>query len=119
LAPPSRCVLEDCVSRQTNTTKTDRAWTSQIAVGLIPALVIVGWIINQDLTLFFEWVANCTRKRRCHFSSKGNERVLSQSDVICAHRNFETIVLFVSVLLVDILVSDGRSHWLEGAQLSE
>ncbi|GAA6013231.1 hypothetical protein JCM8202_003076 [Rhodotorula sphaerocarpa] len=57
----------------------------QIAVGLIPALVIVGWIINQDLTLFFE--------------------------------NFETIVLFVSVLLVDILVSDGRSHWLEGAQL--
>ncbi|KWU46365.1 calcium/proton exchanger [Rhodotorula sp. JG-1b] len=57
----------------------------QIAVGLIPALVIVGWIINKDLTLFFE--------------------------------NFETIVLFVSVLLVDILVSDGRSHWLEGAQL--
>ena len=38
---------------------------------------------------------------------------------MCAHRNFETIVLFVSVLLVDILVSDGRSHWLEGAQLSE
>lgn len=26
-------------------------------------------------------------------------------------------MLFVSVLLVDILVSDGRSHWLEGAQL--
>ncbi|BGP22981.1 hypothetical protein JCM10295v2_001872 [Rhodotorula toruloides] len=57
----------------------------QIAVGVIPALVIVGWIINQDLTLFFE--------------------------------NFETIVLFISVLLVDILVSDGKSHWLEGAQL--
>jgi hypothetical protein len=28
-------------------------------------------------------------------------------------------VLFISVLLVDILVSDGKSHWLEGAQLSE
>ncbi|GJN88378.1 hypothetical protein Rhopal_001344-T1 [Rhodotorula paludigena] len=57
----------------------------QIGVGLIPILVIVGWIINQDLTLFFE--------------------------------NFETIVLFVSVLLVDILVSDGKSNYLEGLML--
>lgn len=29
---------------------------AQIGVGLIPILVIVGWIINQDLTLFFECV---------------------------------------------------------------
>ncbi|GAA5969996.1 hypothetical protein JCM11641_000224 [Rhodosporidiobolus odoratus] len=57
----------------------------QIAVGLIPILVLVGWAINQDLTLFFQ--------------------------------NFETIVLFVSVLLVDILVSDGRSNYLEGLML--
>ncbi|GAA6006527.1 hypothetical protein JCM11491_004995 [Sporobolomyces phaffii] len=57
----------------------------QIAVGVIPALVIVAWIIHQPLTLFFE--------------------------------NFETIILFVSVLLVDILVSDGTSHWLEGVML--
>ncbi|GAA5871639.1 hypothetical protein JCM8547_007105 [Rhodosporidiobolus lusitaniae] len=57
----------------------------QIAVGLIPILVLVGWIIDKDLTLFFE--------------------------------NFETIVLFVSVLLVDILVSDGRSNYLEGLML--
>jgi len=57
----------------------------QIAVGVIPALVIVAWIIGQPLTLFFE--------------------------------NFETIILFVSVLLVDLLVSDGTSHWLEGVML--
>ncbi|GAA5829595.1 hypothetical protein JCM11251_000213 [Rhodosporidiobolus azoricus] len=57
----------------------------QIAVGLIPILVLVGWIIDQDLTLFFQ--------------------------------NFETIVLFVAVLLVDILVSDGRSNYLEGLML--
>ncbi|GAA5947467.1 hypothetical protein JCM3765_001691 [Sporobolomyces pararoseus] len=57
----------------------------QIAVGVIPALVIVAWIVHQPLTLFFE--------------------------------NFETIILFVSVLLVDILVSDGTSHWLEGVML--
>ncbi|GAA5923819.1 hypothetical protein JCM1841_005403 [Sporobolomyces salmonicolor] len=57
----------------------------QIAVGVIPALVVAGWIINQDLSLFFG--------------------------------NFETITLFVSVLLVDILISDGISHWLEGVML--
>ncbi|GAA5931686.1 uncharacterized protein JCM15063_001538 [Sporobolomyces koalae] len=57
----------------------------QIAVGVIPALVIVAWIVGQPLTLFFE--------------------------------NFETIILFVSVLLVDLLVSDGTSHWLEGVML--
>lgn len=32
-------------------------------------------------------------------------------------RNFETIVLFVSVLLVDILVADGKSNYLEGLML--
>jgi len=31
--------------------------------------------------------------------------------------DFETIILFVSVLLVDLLVSDGTSHWLEGVML--
>ncbi|ORY55321.1 Sodium/calcium exchanger protein-domain-containing protein [Leucosporidium creatinivorum] len=57
----------------------------QIAVGVIPVLVIVGWIIGQDLTLFFE--------------------------------NFETIILFVSIFLVNILITDGKSNWLEGLML--
>ncbi|KAK4058663.1 hypothetical protein OIO90_000107 [Microbotryomycetes sp. JL221] len=57
----------------------------QIAVGVIPLLVVVGWIIGQDLTLFFE--------------------------------NFETICLFVSIFLVNVLIADGISHWLEGWML--
>jgi len=31
--------------------------------------------------------------------------------------NFETIVLFVSVLLVNMLVQDGKSNYLEGLML--
>ncbi|KAL8277366.1 hypothetical protein RQP46_010206 [Phenoliferia psychrophenolica] len=57
----------------------------QISIGLIPILVIVGWIIDQDLTLFFE--------------------------------NFETAVFLISVLLVNLLVQDGKSNWLEGVML--
>lgn len=31
--------------------------------------------------------------------------------------NFETVVLFTSVLIVNYLIQDGRSNWLEGALL--
>ncbi|KAK4700249.1 Ca2+:H+ antiporter, partial [Phenoliferia sp. Uapishka_3] len=57
----------------------------QIAVGVVPLLVVVGWIIGQDLTLYFE--------------------------------NFETAVLLISVLLVNLLIQDGKSNWLEGLML--
>jgi Ca2+:H+ antiporter len=30
---------------------------------------------------------------------------------------FETVVLFSSVLIVNYLIADGKSNWLEGAQL--
>lgn len=57
----------------------------QIAVGVVPALVILGWIIGQPLTLYFH--------------------------------TFETTTLFVSVLLVNELIQDGKSNYLEGAML--
>ncbi|WFD32209.1 non-specific serine/threonine protein kinase [Malassezia sp. CBS 17886] len=57
----------------------------QIALGLIPALVIVGWIVGQPLSLFFH--------------------------------QFETIGLVVSVLLVNTIIQDGRSNYLEGSML--
>lgn len=31
--------------------------------------------------------------------------------------NFETVVLFASVLIVNYLIADGKSNWLEGAML--
>lgn len=57
----------------------------QIAVGVIPALVLVGWAIGQPLTLYFQ--------------------------------SFETVVLVASVILVNTLIMDGRSNYIEGAML--
>ncbi|CAG8811871.1 33138_t:CDS:2, partial [Racocetra persica] len=57
----------------------------QIALGMTPILILIGFIINQTLTLFFE--------------------------------TFETCVLVVSVLIVNYLIQDGESNWLEGAML--
>lgn len=57
----------------------------QIALGVIPLLVIVGWIIHQPLTLYFE--------------------------------HFETICLFVAVLMTTLVIQDGKSNWLEGLLL--
>jgi len=57
----------------------------QIAMFVIPLLVIIGWITGHELTLFFA--------------------------------DFETIVLFVSVLLVNLLIMDGKSNYMEGLML--
>lgn len=57
----------------------------QIALFVTPLLVVIGWIINQPMTLFFEL--------------------------------FETVVLFISVLITNYLIQDGESNWLEGAML--
>ncbi|KAF5380913.1 hypothetical protein D9615_004160 [Tricholomella constricta] len=57
----------------------------QIAAFVIPLLVIVGWITNHQLTLFFA--------------------------------DFETVIFFASVLLVNTLVQDGRSNYMEGIML--
>lgn len=57
----------------------------QISVGVVPLLVLVGWAIGRDLTLYFE--------------------------------NFETICFFLSVLLVNLVVADGLSNFLEGIML--
>jgi len=57
----------------------------QICLGLVPALVLVGWLVGQPLTLYFH--------------------------------DFETITLLVSVLLVNSLIQDGKSNYLEGALL--
>lgn len=55
----------------------------QIAIFVTPFLVILGWIIHEDMTLNFH--------------------------------GFETVVFFISVLVVNYLISDGKSNYLEGA----
>ncbi|PWN23948.1 calcium/proton exchanger [Microstroma glucosiphilum] len=57
----------------------------QIAMGLLPTLIIVAWIIGQPLTLYFQ--------------------------------TFETVVLVSAVILVNSLIQDGRSNYMEGMML--
>ena len=55
----------------------------QIALLVLPLVVVLGWIIGKDdMTLFFD--------------------------------GFQIAVLFVSVLLVNYLIQDGKSNYLEG-----
>ncbi|KAF2003698.1 hypothetical protein P154DRAFT_519919 [Amniculicola lignicola CBS 123094] len=55
----------------------------QIALFVTPALVILGWIMHEPMSLHFQ--------------------------------SFETVVLFMSVLVVNYLIQDGKSNYLEGA----
>ncbi|KPV76345.1 uncharacterized protein RHOBADRAFT_25405 [Rhodotorula graminis WP1] len=54
----------------------------QIALFVIPVLILLGWCIGQPLTFYFD--------------------------------EFETVILFVSVVAVNWAISDGRTNWLEG-----
>ncbi|CAK7266905.1 hypothetical protein SEPCBS119000_002269 [Sporothrix epigloea] len=57
----------------------------QIALFMTPLVVILGWIMDRNMTLYFTL--------------------------------FETVCLFVSTFIVNFLVLDGRSNYLEGALL--
>ena len=57
----------------------------QIALFVTPVIVLLGWALNKDMSLYFSL--------------------------------FETISLFVSAFIVNFLVLDGRSNYLEGALL--
>jgi Ca2+:H+ antiporter len=57
----------------------------QIAIFVTPLVVILGWMMDREMTLYFTL--------------------------------FETVCLFVSAFMVNFLVLDGRSNYLEGALL--
>ena len=57
----------------------------QIALFVTPVIVLLGWILQKDMSLYFSL--------------------------------FETISLFVSAFIINFLVLDGRSNYLEGALL--
>lgn len=57
----------------------------QIALFITPLIVILGWCMSKEMTLYFNI--------------------------------FETVALFVTVLVVNFLVLDGRSNYLEGSLL--
>ncbi|KAF9053080.1 Sodium/calcium exchanger protein-domain-containing protein [Panaeolus papilionaceus] len=57
----------------------------QIAVFVLPLMIVIGWATGHNLTLHFE--------------------------------TFETVVLFSSVLLVNTLLQDGKTNYMEGLML--
>lgn len=57
----------------------------QIALFVTPFVVILGWIMHKDMSLYFNL--------------------------------FETVSLFVSVFVINFLILDGRSNYLEGSLL--
>jgi calcium/proton exchanger cax len=54
----------------------------QIALLVTPLMVIIGWGINVDMSLYFNV--------------------------------YETAVMFIAVVMVNYLIMDGKSNWLEG-----
>lgn len=57
----------------------------QIALLVTPLMVIIGWGINVDMSLFFNI--------------------------------YETAILLIAVIMVNYLIMDGESNWLEGFML--
>ena len=57
----------------------------QIALFVTPVIVLIGWIIGQNMVLYFSV--------------------------------FETVALFIAIFVVNFLVLDGRSNYLEGLLL--
>ncbi|KAI7863271.1 Sodium/calcium exchanger protein-domain-containing protein [Spinellus fusiger] len=57
----------------------------QIALFVTPVMVLVGWALNVNMSLYFNI--------------------------------YETVILFVTVLMVNYLIMDGKSNWLEGLML--
>jgi Ca2+:H+ antiporter len=87
-----------CFSSLANDSGVSVGSSIQIAAGMIPLLVLIAWPMGKNLTLFFVsflirtgCVAKLTKKA-----------------------NFETITLFVSVMLVNLLLQDGKSNYMEG-----
>ncbi|GAA6037888.1 hypothetical protein JCM8097_009475 [Rhodosporidiobolus ruineniae] len=54
----------------------------QIALFVVPILILLGWCVGQPLSFYFD--------------------------------EFETLILFISVLAVAFATNDGRTNWLEG-----
>jgi len=59
--------------------------STQIALFVIPVMVLLGWLVGQPLDLIFG--------------------------------TFETVITFLSAVIVSGIVMDGKTNWLEGMML--
>lgn len=94
----------------------------QIALGVTPFLVIVGWIIGQPMSLRFETCKPSSLLLPFPFSVSFLEfpfptPVSIPTRWLTRHVAVETVAFAVSVLVVTYTVQDGKSNYLEGAML--
>lgn len=68
----------------------------QIALFVIPVIELLAWTINKPLTLLFD-------RESIHLQACG-----ARAD---RHSAYESIVLFLSVIIVNQTLSDGRSKY--------
>ena len=78
----------------------------QIALFVIPVLILIAWGLGKPLTLLFDPIETMVRVK-----CPSAWRSLSDSDRRC-HQ-----CLFLSVLLVKFSVGDGKAHWMSGVAL--
>lgn len=71
----------------------------QIALFVLPFLVILGWIIGQvsPVHVLVYFIAHTTLQ-----------------PLSLNFDNFEVIMVVISVIVVNFAISDGRTNWLEG-----
>jgi Ca2+:H+ antiporter len=73
----------------------------QIALFVTPFLVILGWIIHQPMNL----------STQPPFSTCGGLIRVLDFEI------FQVAVIFVSVVMANYLIMDGKSNWMEGVML--
>ena len=78
----------------------------QIALFVVPALVLIAWGLNKPLTLLFDPIETMVRVHRLF------ARNFCLTRVVLCHQ-----CLFLSVLLVKFSVGDGKAHWMSGVAL--
>jgi Ca2+:H+ antiporter len=77
----------------------------QIALFVIPFLVLLGWVMGKPLTMLFDPLETLV----CH-------PVFDRCQSVLIMVSFMQ-VLFLSVLVVKFSVEDGKSHWMSGIVL--
>jgi len=77
----------------------------QIALFVIPSLVIIAWGLGKPLTLFFDPLETLVCLSLARFNQV---QFLTFFPLQC---------LFLSVLIVKFAIEDGRTHWMSGTAL--
>ena len=89
---------------------------AQIALFVIPVMVLLAWAVGQPLDLLF------VRRPAARTPRAHSQIGASSAPDACGPRTplqgvFETVITFLSAVIVSGIVMDGKTNWLEGMML--